>query len=809
MRKIYAMIVAVFMAAIAQAQTTARISGSVSDGDGKALQAVTVSLLRAKDSSLAKLAVTDKNGQYELVNIKAGKYFVSYTSVGFTKAFSAPVEVGETAIEVPVIKLAAGAATNMAGVTVVSRRPLVETKIDRMVVNVDASPTNAGNTALDVLEKSPGISIDRDGNISLKGKAGVIILVDGKQTYLSGQDLANYLRNLPANQLDQIELMTQPSSKYDASGNSGVINFRTKKSTAKGYNGSVTLSYVQGKYPKSPNSFNFNYRKGRVNMFSNLSYAYWEGFSAMKLDRRFRDSTARFQESNMHFSSHGLNARFGLDYSIDKKTSVGFNLNGSYNPRHGRGVTTANTFDKNGMLTSIDEALTVNDDDWKSYGANVNLRKSLKKAGQELSADADYIRYSTKSDQVSDNYSFNSLKVQTGNPYLLRGLLPQNINIYSAKLDYTLPLTKDAKLEAGAKSSYVKTDNNAPYEFYDFTKSAWATDSSADHFVYEENINAAYVNVNRQYKKWGIQGGVRMEHTHSIATSIKMMTKTQKDYVQLFPTAYASYKMNEKNTFVLSYGRRVDRPNYQDLNPFRRILDRKTYQQGNPYLTPQFTHNVELSHNYRGSLNTTLNYTYTTDIINDVIKQNEVTKETFQTKENIATRRNIGVAVSYNAPVTKWWTTSLYVNVFNNYFEGVINGQPLSVSATSGMANMSQQFRFAKTWNAEVNGWFRSKAQEAGLIVARPMGVVSFGFGKQIIKGKGTLKLNISDPFYLQKFRGYTKFDNIDLQISGRNDTRRVGLNFSYRFAKGQNVQQKKKAGSSQDEQNRVGGGQQ
>ena len=807
------MFVGIFLTAFAHAQTT-KVTGSVKDAEGKALPSVTVSLLRTKDSSLAKLAVSDKAGQYEFSAIKPGKYLISFTSVGFTKAFASAFEAGEVPVEIPAMTLTA-ASKDIAGVTVVARRPLVETKIDKMVVNVDASPTNAGNTALDVLEKSPGISVDRDGNISLKGKAGVIILIDGKQTYLSGQDLANYLRNLPANQLDQIELMTQPSAKFDASGNSGVINFRTKKSVAKGFNGSINLSYVQGKYPKSPNSFNFNYRKGKINLFSNLSYSYWDGFNDLTLTRKFtdqptgKDTFSIFQNTYMRFNSKNYSARVGMDYSINKTTTLGFNLNGTYSERSNNGKTVSNFFEEGMMPQSINEAYTTAREPWKNFGANVNFRKTLKKAGQEFSADADLVRYSSRSHQVSDNYRFTPSKVPMGVPYLLNGVLPQDIYIYSGKIDYAHPLGKEAKLEMGAKSSYVKIDNNAPYYSYNHNTKADTIDGRSDHFIYNENINAAYVNYSRQIKKWGIQAGLRLEHTHSEARSVVLGKKVPRDYVQLFPTTYISYKQSDKNTFGLSYGRRLDRPSYQDMNPFQRILDQYTFQQGNPYLTPQFTHNVELSHNYKGRLNTVLNYTYTTDIINDIIKQNNATKVSFQTKENIATRRNIGVAVSYNAPITKWWSTSIYGNIFNNYYEGIINNKPLEVSLTSFMGNMSQQFRFAKVWSAEVNGFFRTQTQEAGLIVSQPMGVVSFGVGKQVLKGKGTVKLNISDPFRFQVFKGYTKFDNVNLSIRALNDVRRVGINFSYRFAKGQNVQQRKKASASQDEQNRVGGGQQ
>lgn len=230
------------------AQTKGKITGVIEDESGKRLPSVTVSLLKAKDSALVKVAVSGKEGVYEFANIFEGKYVITASFIGFAKVTSQAFNVvGDKTIEIPHFTLYRSS-TAMADVTVQARRPLIENKIDKMVVNVDASPTNAGATAMEVLEKSPGITVDRDGNISLKGKQGIIVLMDGKQTYLSGQDLANLLRNMPASQLDQIEIMTQPSAKFDASGNSGIINLRTKKNAQTGFNGSISLSYVQGKY---------------------------------------------------------------------------------------------------------------------------------------------------------------------------------------------------------------------------------------------------------------------------------------------------------------------------------------------------------------------------------------------------------------------------------------------------------------------------------------------------------------------------------------------------------------------------------
>jgi hypothetical protein len=314
--------------------------------------------------------------------------------------------------------------------------------------------------------------------------------------------------------------------------------------------------------------------------------------------------------------------------------------------------------------------------------------------------------------------------------------------------------------------------------------------------------------------KWGLQTGLRVENTvaegNQLGNAVQKDSAFRRNYTQLFPTAFVSYNLNDKNTFGLSYGRRIERPNYQDMNPFQYFLDQYTFRQGNPNLTPQFTHNMELTHTFRSALTTTLSYTSTTDILNDILKQNDETKVTFQTKENVASRKVVGLSVSYNAAITKWWTTSLFTNVNHNHYEGVVNNTNLDVKMATFMVNGSQVFRFAKTWSGEISGFYRSTAQETGMFVILPMGVFSFGFAKQILQNKGNLKLNIYDPFYIQKARVEVQLGNIDAYVVNQWDNRRVALTFTYRFSKGQSAQpQRRRTGSSQEEQNRVGGGQQ
>jgi hypothetical protein len=592
-----------------------------------------------------------------------------------------------------------------------------------------------------------------------------------------------------------------------------VINIKTKRNNLKGFNGSFSTTYTQGVYPKANNSFNINSRKGKVNVFANVNYSYFKNFENNNLYRKFRNQSTKEvtsvfdQNSYIINKNKPLNLKFGVDFLATDKTTIGIVLNSNFNTRVSDINSKTQILNGRGVLDSINQAYTTNRDPWYNYSGNFNLRHVIDKKGQELTADVDYVRYVSRNQQNADNFSYNTLGAELSKPYLLRGSLPSDINIYSARVDYVKPLKKETKLEAGVKSSYVSTDNNALYTYYDNANSKWAIDRNSNHFLYTENINAAYINTSKQMKKWGLQLGLRLENTNAKGKQITSTKSFDRHYTQLFPTAYLSYARNKNNNFGLSYGRRIERPNYQNLNPFRFFLDQYTYSEGNPYLTPQFSHNIEVSHNYKGQLNTSINYTRTTDIIAQIIQQIDSTRTTFLTRQNIASRRNMGLAISYNKPITKYWTVSAFGNVYNNQFEGVINNARLKADYTAFSVNMNNQFKFTKTWSGELSGFFRSKDVQGGTLISRSMGTFSLGTSLQIMKTNGTLRLSVRDPFYLQRFRGYTQFDNVDFQINSRNDTRQVSLAFVYRFGKNQkNIIQRKRSSASQDEQNRAGG---
>ena len=795
------------------AQNTGNITGTVKDDEGKALQSATVSLLKAQDSSLVKVAVSDKVGKYEFVSIKEGKYLLSYTSVGFEKKFSNLFDLSGATIEMPATALVA-AAKGLSGVTVQSKKPFIETKLDKTIVNVEASPTNAGSTALDVLEKSPGISVNSDGAISLRGKSGVIVMMDGKPTYLSATDLANMLKNMPASALDQIEIMTNPSAKYDASGNSGVINIKTKKGRAPGFNGSIMAGITTGIYniegntyiiPKSQNSFQFNYKTGKLNFFGNYNPNYMEGRNTMMFDRKFIDNGNyegySAQTTKFLFKGFNQTLKLGMDWDISKKDVIGVVLSGFAFDGNPTPTTVSDIFDANNNLQSRLVSYTDNDLSFKNFTSNINWRHKFDSAGQEISADVDYVRYDNMAEMMLTTDKYNSARQFTGQSFL-KGSLPADINIYSFKTDYSKPI-KNGRFEAGAKVSYVKNDNLVDYKtFFD---NKWYDDARSNHFIYEETVNAAYVNMNKQFKKWTVQGGLRVENTISKGNQITQNSTFKKNYTELFPTAFVSYALDKNNSLTVNYGRRITRPNYQDLNPFIYFLDTLTYRQGNIYLVPQFANKYELSYAYQSKYIVSASYSETDDVISQIMRQNTAERKTFLTPDNVATFKNIGVSITAPVKFAKWWNANFFTNVYNNHFIGVIEAAKIDIDYTSFMVNITNTFTLGKGMTAELSGFYRHKDVNQ-LSIVEPLYQMSIGAQKQIIKGKGTIRLNVRDPFAWQRFEGINKYNNIDMRFSNRPDVRQVSATFSYRFGKSTpQSQPRRRASSSQDEQSRVG----
>jgi len=814
MKKFFNLLVVSTIALCSQAQTNSagKVSGSIKDGgQQKIIDAASVSLLKAKDSSLVKVAITDKEGNFIIENVKDGSYLVLATSIGHSKTYSSVFTVSpqNAVVNLGMLQLVPQD-KSLTGVTVVAKKPFIERKADRTIVNVEASISSTGSTALEVLEKAPGVTVDKDGNISLKGKQGVLIMVDGKPTYLSAPELANMLRNMSSNQLDQIEIMTNPSAKYDASGRSGIINIKTKKNKQKGFNGSASTAYSQGIYSRTNNSLNLNYKNGKVNLFSTLSGNYRNGYQELDIYRRYtntdKTTKAVFEQNSFQTRHNGnYNAKFGADFYVSKKTTLGVVVSGVTNPQVQNGENTSYLKSSTGVVDSIVKAISSEKSSWKNGSLNFNFRHVFDSTGREITADADYLRYRSDKKQNFYNSSFTPGWALKASDNLL-GELPSDIKIYSAKIDYTHPLKKGTKIESGVKTSFVETDNTAGY--FNVVGSTKSPDyDKTNRFDYKENINAAYLNFSKEMKKWSVQTGLRLENTnyegHQFGNPVKKDSAFKNSYTSLFPTVFVGYNPTEKNQFSFSYGRRINRPDYEDLNPFLFFLDKYTYGAGNPFLKPMYSHVLEASHTYKQFLTTTLSYSHTKDLFSETFQQKDFA--TIVSQGNYGVMNDASVSVSAQVPVKKWWNMNVYTEAKYNQFKGILYGENVDVDATTFLANVSNQFKFKKGWSAELSGWYRTKGIE-GQIAIKSLGQMTAGVQKQVLKNKGTLKFNINDVLNTRNPRGEINFQNTEARFRQYSDNRTATISFSYRFGKPIKGMQKRKTGGAGDEQNRVKG---
>jgi hypothetical protein len=451
------------------AQTPVRISGKVLLEDKQPATGAVVSLIRVKGAALVKTAIADSSGAFLMSVVVRDSMMLQVSYLGYTTYVSGAFLIDEERSEhtVEPLVLRKGADKTMQTITVVGKQPFVERKIDRTVINPDALISNAGGNALEVLEKAPGVQVDLNGNISLQGKPGVMVFIDDKPTYMSSADLANYLRSLPSASIGSIELMTNPPAKYDAAGNAGIINIKMKKNTVKGFNGGLSTSYGQGKYARTNNSVNMNYRVNKLNLFTNLSYNNNSSFQDLYIDRLYYkpDGTLNNsfnQNSYIKPNTNGLNGKVGFDYYLNKKTTFGAVVSGFINNTLSNTSNTATlTDDKQDLLQTV-LATSVVDRTLKNGSVNLNMTHKLGSKGAELSANADYVAYNARTDQSLENLIYNP-DGSFNNGTTLISDLPSTLDIWAGKIDYMKPVNNRGKFELGVKSSYVSTTNVANF----------------------------------------------------------------------------------------------------------------------------------------------------------------------------------------------------------------------------------------------------------------------------------------------------------------------------------------------------------
>jgi len=786
---------------------SANVKGRVQSEDGSGIDGAVVSILQQKDSSVIKILITEKDGTYSSETLLPNNYLLGVTQMGYVNYFGSPftMDASGNSMEISAIQLKQDS-KELSGVTVEAKKNLVEKKMDRTIINVNSFIGNAGNNMMEVLQKSPGVSVDETGNIKLKGRAGVVVYIDDRPTYMSTEDLANYLRSLPSSSVDIMEIMTNPPAKYDAAGNAGVINIRLKKTKAQGFNGGFNLSYSQGRYPKSGNSFNFNYRVNKVNFFSNISYNIYNSFQDLDIERKYYKPTgeplsAFQQNSYLKNESKGFNAKIGMDYYINKKSTFGIVLAGFQNNDSRPVANNASIIDSAGNVSNFVKADATSKKVLKNKSINLNYNYKIDSSGKEVTVNLDYLDYDgrLKSDLLNSIYMPNGdFSSQTN----LIGDLPSTIKIATAKIDYTHPLKRLGTFGAGAKTSFIKTNNDA--NFYDENNGILTVNNDfTNNFTYKENINAAYVNYSFERKRFSAQAGLRFENTNITGLQMGNQTKPDSSYNRtlnnLFPTVYLNYKLDsaDKNQFGFTYGKRIDRPNYQDMNPFTYPLDRFTLYGGNPFLKPTISHNFELSHTYKNILTTAFQVNYVKDLISETIEQ---TNGIFYSRPgNFGQQFSYGLTVNLNFSPLKWWTVQLYNELIKDNFKATLYDQQVNNSGVHWSVNGTSQFQITQKWSAEVSGYYNTKVYYAQFILIQA-GSFSVSVSRKLMKDNATLKLNFNDPFYVYRTGGnIIGLNNSAANWHSKLDTRVVGIAFSYRFNKGKSLKARNSGGSDSE----------
>jgi outer membrane receptor protein involved in Fe transport len=801
-----ALVIAIISAS-AQSSQRATISGAVKDADSKPISAVTVSLLNTKDSSLVKAALTDNAGNFEIITARSGKFLLSYTILGFEKKYTAPFDLSEgQEYKAGLVSLQAEV-KKLQDVTVTSKKPMFEIKADKTIFNVESSINATGSNALELLQKSPGVQVDNNDNISMKGKTGTKIYIDGKPTQLDAKNLAEYLKGINSNDIESIEMISNPSAKYDASGNAGIINIKLKKNKKFGTNGSATVGAVQGITPKGNASANLNYRNKKVNLFSNISANRGNYENTQNLYRIQSDSLYD-QKSRQTNENKNMNIKAGADFFINSKNTFGIMATTNFGNNNWSSVsnTPITYLPTNQYIKTL---VAYNTIPGNRNHANFNMNyKYADTSGREINVDADYGSFKGRNNSYQPNYYYDK-SMNLISSAIYKNNTPINIDIYSAKVDAEQNLWK-GKFGYGAKFSYVVTQNALDFYNINGTQEIHVL-SKSNSFTYKENVNAAYVNYQRQFNpKWSLQTGLRVEQTNSkgILTRadgiIQADDEVSRTYTNLFPSAALTWNVNKKNTLNLTYSRRIDRPSYQDLNPFENKLDELTYEKGNAFLRPQYTDNIELTHTFLSLINTTIGYSHVKDYATQILDTTNK-NATYVQQQNLATQQIISFNIGSALPIKKWWNG--YVNIWYNYqfFDGVFNNKTVSLQIPAYGAYLQQSFSLGKDYTAELSGWYNGPGVWGATGTIEAMGSMDIGLQKQLLKKKATVKLTATDIFATaQTWHLHSNFGGLDLRGDGTNESRTVRLSFTYRFGSNQIKSARQRQTSLENESKRI-----
>ncbi len=788
---------------LAQSQN-ASIKGKLLTSEGEIVPFATVILLD-KDSILVKADVTKEDGYYHFAGLDAGSYRVGVRDLQYRAYLTEPMGLKSGQhLEVPDITVQADV-KELEGVQVTASKPLVDVQPNKTVFNVASSVNASGNDGMELLRKAPGVVIDNNDNIILQGKNGVRIYIDGKPSPLRGEDLVAMLRSMQSDQIESIEIITNPSAKYDAEGNAGIIDIKLKRDKNLGMNATLSGNYSTGIRENYQTALNFNYRNKTTNFFGNYSWYDNEGEQFVRLNKQLNGNFLN-QIGTITNDNSGHNFRGGVDYFINKKHTIGIVANGSITDRSINNVSSTPIGDlQTGEVAEILQANNLRNFETDNVNLNFNYQYKGEK-GNSFNLDADYGYFWNDGNVYQPNQYFDpsgevvQLERNFANDQLTR------IDIKTLKGDYETNLAK-GRLSAGFKYSNVNTEND--FDFFNMIAEERIRDlTRSNAFSYKEKVSAAYTSYFRKLSdKFSVNAGLRVEHTESDgrleSTQENENDRVKRSYTDLFPSGGLTYQLDQSNKFSFNYSRRIDRPSYQDLNPFEFKLDELTFSRGNPFLNPQYTHSVQVTHTHKYKLNTTLAYSITNDFFAQVTDTTGTLGSLLE-QRNIADATNISINVSYPFDVAKWWSAFGNFNLYHVTYDANFEGVEIDLDATAYNIYLQNNFILPKGIKLELSGWYNSPGIWGGTFVTESMWSLDLGVKKSIWQDRAQLRVGVSDIFKSQKWSGYSDYGGLRVDGNGGFDSRRLRLGFTYQLGNRQVKASRKRKTGMEEESKRI-----
>lgn len=782
------------------AQNGYTVTGKVSTVKALSSEGATVFLLRYPDSSVVKTSICNKPGDFEFDNIKTGSYIVLVSKIGFKKYYSSIIQVVNADINLNNFELIP-ATTDLTEVTITGKRDYIEVRPDKTVLNVDRSILATGNSVFDILNTAPGVRVI-ENSITLKGGQKALVAINGKPIgQLSDEQLADLLKSYQSSMISQIEIINNPPARYDAAGG-GVINIILKKSKDYGFKANITESASAGQDYKLNSGINLHYRTKYFNFFGAYNFNDSKIPRTLDIDRTIYQTT--FNQDYIgttHLKNNGFTG--GVDFNPTPNQAIGVLMYGYYN-QIGIDKTNNTAILNNSVLDSNITTKSHIDRTVTNLNYNVNYKGSFGKAANTtLSADVDYSTYKRFSSELLENDFFD----QNGSLYrsvFYQDNSPSNINVRSERIDFTQALSKTGTLGAGLKNNQVNSNNEIDFGQRTATDPTYSPVALlTDDFVYNERINAAYLNYDDKFNKTSVSLGLRAEQTNSSAVSVNPDKTAIRSYFDLFPNLEVTQPVNTANTLIFDYNRRITRPQYQDLNPFVAYIDEYFYSTGNTFLKPQYTTVYQITDIFKEKYKLDISIQNTKDFFVPIFQQDNTTRVITATTRNIGTRAEYSAELTLPFDLNKWWNTNIYLyGSFQRYM--YYDPQPTK-STTDFEVKITQDFTITNSIRAELFTSWESPTY-FGIKQYAEEWATRAGVSKSILNDNGSIKLAISDIFNSQYYQYTSRYQNLNLSGMEKAGSRFLTATFTYRFGK-QSVQSNRKHTSGNaDEQKRLSG---